>query len=273
VKNDKYFILNADDFGLSSGVNCAVLQGYKFGLLKSASICTNGDFFDDALKIIPQCRTLGLGIHLNIVEGKSLTGVSLLTDKYGQFNKGFLFIFLNSFNKRFLHDVESEFRLQIEKGLRHFEIDHLDSHVHIHGIPAIFKIALKLSIEYHVPFLRTQYEHFYIVPKFRKIFCIGFFINIIKIMILNYFSIFNRMLLRKSAIRTNDNILGIGYTGMMDSDTIMFGLQSYKKGNITEALIHPNISVNSQEYIITKDASLIDSINKIGRHITNYGKL
>jgi hypothetical protein len=273
VKNNKHFILNADDFGLSTGANQAILQGCIFDLLKSASICTNGDFFNDAVKIIPQCKNLGLGIHLNVIEGKSLAGVSLLTDKYGKFNKGFLTIFLKSFSKRFLQDVESEFRLQIEKGLYYFKIDHLDSHVHTHGIPAIFKIALRLSIEYHIPFIRTQYEHFYIVPKLQKNICIGFFVNIIKIMILNFFSMFNKIMLRQTTTRTNDNIIGVGYTGMMDSDTIKYGLQSYRKGNITEALIHPNVNTNLREYNITKDTNLIDTINKMGIHITNYGSL
>ena len=61
-----------------------------------------------------------------------------------------------SFDKEFLIQVETEFRAQIEKTINQTKIHHLDSHVHTHAIPNIFKITLNLAKEYNIPYIRTQ---------------------------------------------------------------------------------------------------------------------
>ena len=89
----KKFILNADDFGMSGAFNKAVLEGYNFGILKSASLCANGEAFDEAVNdIIPKCENLSVGVHLNIIEGKSLTRPTMLTDEKGNFNNFFFYL-------------------------------------------------------------------------------------------------------------------------------------------------------------------------------------
>ena len=84
----KRFILNALGFGLSKSVNRAVIEGYAEGLLKSASLVSNGEAFDDAIEnVIPKCNNLGVGIHLNLTEGRALClDLSTLTDENAMFN-------------------------------------------------------------------------------------------------------------------------------------------------------------------------------------------
>ena len=165
----KKFILNADDFGKSKAHNRAVLRGYKEGILTSASIMADGSAFEDAVqKVIPQCPDLSIGVHLNIIEGKSLTHAPMLTDKNGIFNNSYGNIILKSFNKTFLEQTEQEFRAQIETVLSKTKADHIDSHVHTHAVPNIFKLAVKLAQEYKIPYVRTQFEHMYIIPSLKK---------------------------------------------------------------------------------------------------------
>ena len=177
----KKFIFNADDFGMSEEHNKAVLNGYKDGFLSSASLCANGISFSAAINdIIPECPNLGIGVHLNIIEGKSLTDCPLLTDNHGYFNKGYLYLLLNSKNKDFLMQVENEFRAQIQKVKNHTAIDHIDSHVHTHAIPEIFNITCKLAQENNIPYIRTQNEKFYTVQDKTRTYSISFIINIPK---------------------------------------------------------------------------------------------
>jgi predicted glycoside hydrolase/deacetylase ChbG (UPF0249 family) len=62
----KKFILNADNFGMTSDYNRAVLNGYNNGFLKSASIVANGEAFDTAInEILPECQ------HLRLRTGKN----------------------------------------------------------------------------------------------------------------------------------------------------------------------------------------------------------
>ncbi len=276
----KKFILNADDFGMSKAFNRAVLEGYNNGFLSSASLCANGKAFNAAVnEILPECPDLGLGVHLNIIEGKALTKADMLTDKKGKFNKGFVSLLLNSGNEKFLYQVEQEFRAQIEQVLKYAQVDHLDSHVHVHAIPNIFKIVCRLAKDYNISYVRTQYEEFYIIPSLKKHLSLKYPVNILKIILLNHFSAINKKVAAANGLKTNDYLLGVGYTGMMDSDAIAFGLDALEGECIAEALIHPCSYIRAKsdqhynEFLITQDRALEDKIKRLEFEITNYKKM
>lgn len=257
----KTLILNADDLGLSQANNNAVLSGYQFGLLQHASLIVNTDGFEDAIQnVIQKCPNLNIGIHLNIFEGKALTNCPFLTDTNKNFNHEYLYFLINQFNKSILMQIENEFRAQIEKALQNnIEIKRIDSHVHIHSIPEIFKITCNLAKEYNIEYVRTQFEIPYLV--FPQCLSLKFLINIIKICILNFCTLFNKKIINKYNLKTNDNIIGVGYTSMMNRNTIIDGVKAAKNGTI-EAVIHPCLyndnRTNSltQEYQITQDECL-----------------
>ena len=275
-----YFILNADDFGLSEAHNRAVFEGYKAGVLTSASLCVNGDGFDEAVKIAAECPNLGLAVHLNIMEGKSLTECPLLTDSCGVFNRGYGYLLFAQFDKKLLKQIEEEFRAQIEKALGCVKIDHLDSHVHTHGIPSIFKIVCKLAKEYDIPYVRTQFEVPYFVPgvKLEPV-------NLVKVLLLNFFTLQNRHVAKKFNLKTNNNLIGVGYTAMMSTDTVKCGLMTVKgfggrKETVAEALFHPckylddNVDdTHSREFQITQNPEIKADIENLGFNFTNYRSL
>ncbi|MCI1273921.1 MAG: ChbG/HpnK family deacetylase [Clostridiaceae bacterium] len=279
--NNKKFILNADDFGLSKENNRAVLDGYNNGFLTSASVCANGEAFNSAVnEILPECQNLGIGVHLNIIEGKALTKNELLTNKNNEFNNGFIALWLKSYNPAFLQEVEKEFRCQIETVMQYTKVDHIDSHVHVHSIPNLFKLTLKLAEEYKIPYIRTQYEEMYFVPNIFKHLNLKYPPNILKIILLNHFTQNNRKLLSKSDVKTNDFIIGVGYTGLMESSTVEYGLDALDDEDcIAESLIHPCVYSNGKrnqhynEFLITQDKRLKDSIERMGFEITNYKKM
>ena len=277
---NKKFILNADDFGLGYANNQAVLEGYTNGFLTSASLCANTEAFSNAVHdIIPDCPKLGIAAHLNIMEGKSLTKCTLLTDNSSYFNRGYGYLLLNRKNKKLLEQIEDEFRAQIEKIIQETEIDHLDSHVHTHAIPEIFEITCKLAKGYGIPFVRTQYEQPYVIPRLTKHLNIKYPINLIKIGLLQYFTNINKKTVKQYELKTNDYILGVGYTGMMDSAAIEYGLSALNQDCIAEALIHPckyhdsTKNTHTTEFNITQDINLKTAISRLGFDITNYKKL
>lgn len=275
----KKFILNADDFGMSKAFNRAVLNGYNNGFLTSASICANGKAFNAAVnEILPECPDLGIGIHLNIIEGRSLTKAPLLTNKRGKFNKGFIQLLLNSNNSEFLSQIEYEFRTQIETLMNYTKIDHIDSHVHTHAIPNIFKITAKLAKEYNIPYIRTQFEEMYFVPGIKKHINLRYPVNIIKILLLNLFTLNNKKIAEEYGLKTNDYLIGVGYTGMMDAQTIEFGLKALEDDCLAEALIHPcnytrpTKNHHYSEFLITQNKELEDKIKRLGFELTNCKK-
>ena len=91
-----------------------------------------------------------------------------------------LYFILKSFNKNFLDEVEKEYRAQIEKIIKNVKVDHIDSHVHMHAIPNLFKIVCKLAKEYNIPYVRTQFEKPYLIPDL-KMFSKANIINLINL--------------------------------------------------------------------------------------------
>jgi len=278
---NRKFILNADDFGMSKAYNKAVLEGYNFGILKSASLCANGEAFDEAVnEIIPQCQNLSVGVHLNIIEGESLTHVPSLTDEVGDFNNGYISMIIKSFNENFMQEVETEFRAQIEKIQEKTKIDHIDSHVHTHAIPNIFKLTVKLAKEYGIPYIRTQFEKPYFVPNRQKHLNLKYPVNILKIILLNSFTLVNKINLCNKGLRTNDYLIGVGYTGMMDEMTIEYGLRSLRGDDfVAEALIHPcdyNELVQDShytEFLITQSEDLKNKISEMDIELSNHSSV
>lgn len=278
----KKFILNADDFGMSKAYNRAVLEGYESGILKSTSLTANGEAFEEACeKVIPACPDLGVGIHLNIIEGKSLCpDLDQLTDNQGNFNNSFgalLLKSLNPNNKAFMEQIEKEFRAQIEKVISRTKVTHIDSHVHTHSIPKIFELTAKLAKEYGIKQIRTQFEKPYLMPDASRIFNRKYPINLVKVALLEFFTLINEKNVFKYGLTTNDYLLGVSFTSMMNSLAISYGLMAIKYDKVVvEALIHPcryedgTIDNHFEEFQITKNQKLKEKIEKLGFEITNY---
>ena len=79
-------IINADDFGLTAGVNRAIVEAHEHGVVTSATLMANGQAFADAIALA-QCRPrLGVGCHIVLVDGAPLldpAAVRSLLDRGG----------------------------------------------------------------------------------------------------------------------------------------------------------------------------------------------
>ena len=278
----KKVIINADDFGLTKEINESVKLGYQSGLITSASIITNTEHFYHAADVIlPQIKNIDLGFHFNIVEGKSLTHPSLLCDDKGFFNNSYVDLLFKMNNKNVLLQMEQEFEAQIEKVLKYHEISHLDSHVHVHSIPSIFKLFIKMAKKYNIKYIRLQKEIPYCI--IRKSINKKYMINIIKNILLNSFSFINSKVLKnESDIKTNDYLIGVLYTGFMDENTIINGLKCIKKENsIVEIILHPSLCIDEKnthdlkynEFLITQNMDFLLLLNSCGYRQSNYQSL
>jgi hypothetical protein len=116
----------------------------------------------------------------------------------------------------------------------------------------------------------------YFIPRLEKHLNFSYPLNLLKIALLQYYTKKNRKILDEYGLKSNDFILGVGYTGMMDSDAIEYGLKAIEEECVVEALIHPckydNSTKNShtKEFWITQNMTLKDTINRLGFDITNY---
>ena len=84
---------------------------------------------------------------------------------------------------------------------------------------------------------------------------------------------------KKYGLKTNDYLIGVGYTGMMDEETVKYGLKAIDKNCVAEALIHPckyeyrNEDSHHFEYLLTQNDKLKDEIiNSLGFDIINHSQ-
>ena len=158
-------IFNADDFGISKGVNAAIVKAYQDGILNSASLMINQKYAKEAVKLAQEMPNLAIGLHLNLTTetpAAPIAKIPLLVNEHGKLKNGFVNLLLLSFIKpKQLHQqAEIEMRAQILKYLETgLPLQHIDSHRHIHMIPLLFKIARKLQQEFDINRIRVMNEN------------------------------------------------------------------------------------------------------------------
>lgn len=166
----KKTIINADDFGISYGTNKGVEKAHRNGILTSVSIMPTGVAFLDAVKIAKRNKKLGVGIHLSLTWGKSILSyhkIPDLVDSRNYFYPSFFSLFLKVYkNKKILQQIEDELAAQINAVVKvGIKPDHLNGQIHIHFIPRIFPIVLRLAKKNNVRFVRAPVEPLFVIPQ------------------------------------------------------------------------------------------------------------
>ncbi|MGB2900699.1 MAG: ChbG/HpnK family deacetylase [Candidatus Acidiferrum sp.] len=159
----KNLIVNADDLGWTEGVNRGIADAFRIGIVTSTSMLANGAAFAGGLEIARQAPGLGMGVHLNLSDGAPVadreTVTSLLNDE-GEFAGGPESLFLKQVRRGLvLREVEMEWDAQIQK-VRDAGIEptHLDGHKHVHMLPGLFEIALRLAKRHSIGAIRIALE-------------------------------------------------------------------------------------------------------------------
>ncbi len=144
----KRLIVTADDVGLDPGMTEGAIRAHREGVVTACSIVANGRAFDDAVRRLRDVPSLEVGVHLTLVEEKSLTGIALPRSW-----RSFVLARITP------AQIESELRAQIEKvratGLR---ITHLNGHQHLHALPRIFAIVMKLAGDFGIGYVRRIHD-------------------------------------------------------------------------------------------------------------------
>jgi chitin disaccharide deacetylase len=159
----KSLIVNADDLGWTDGVNNGILEAFHHGILTSTSLLANGAAFSGGVEAARSAPGLGVGVHLNLSDGPPVADreiVTSLLNNDGEFARrpeGLLV--RRARHGLSLAEVESEWNAQIQK-IRDAGITptHLDGHKHVHMLPGLFEIALRLAKRHDIGAIRVSLE-------------------------------------------------------------------------------------------------------------------
>jgi len=238
---EKRIIINADDFGLSEGVNKAVVQAHTDGVLTSATIMANMPAAEEAVEMAKKLPTLGVGVHLNLTEGQPLSkeaDVQTLLDASGKFACSptkLAFFSLAGAKRRSAIRTELAAQIQsvVDKGLKP---THLDSHKHIHSFPTIFSIVCELARRFGIPAIRWPFEPKELsrmpwpLPGQGGKKRAGLIRTMAKI---NY--------VQNSAFLKNDALLGVAHTGRIDV-SFFRAVALYNSAPTAEVMTHPGLT-------------------------------
>lgn len=233
-------IVNADDFGLTSGVNRAIAEGHKNGIVSSSTLMANGPKFAEAVEIAKNNPQLGVGCHVTLVDGSPVTAplqVPSLLKKADRFRTGFGEFALASFFGKFsAQEIEAEATAQFRKlqdaGIA---ITHFDTHKHVHLFPKIVSPILRAAKACGVravrnPFGPVRILHLRAQPSSWKRWTQVSFLNSLS-------GRFRRVVIN-SGLRTTDGTIGVVGTGSMNAEHLRLLLQTIPEGT-WEFVSHP----------------------------------
>jgi predicted glycoside hydrolase/deacetylase ChbG (UPF0249 family) len=235
---EKQLIINADDFGLCESVNKGIVEAHCKGVLTSATIMTNMPAAEQAVDMAKKLPNLGIGVHLNLTNGRPICrdeGVKRLLNSEGDFalspgKLAKLSLFSGKIRAAIEAELASQIQWVIERGIKP---THLDSHKHIHGFPAIFRIVCRLAKRFEIPAIRFTYEPKQVCfPPWpvtdresrKRAFNIRIMAKI------NYWQ-------DRSFFKT-DTLLGVAHTGSINVNFFQ-AVSLYNSAAIAEVMTHP----------------------------------
>ena len=287
----KSLIVNADDLGWTEGVNRGILEAFQHGIVTSASLLANGAAFAGGVAAARSAPGLPVGVHLNLSDGPPLANpetVPSLLHKGGEFGGGPERLLLRrARNGLQLAEVEKEWDAQIRK-VRDAGITptHLDGHKHVHMLPGLFEVALKLAKRHGIGAIRVSLES----SSLRAALASGAKQNsgvVLKQGVqargLKLLARGAREQARRAGISTPDYFCGIAQTGELTREGVEQFLKSLPAGT-TELMCHPGYAdaalqksptrlqdSRQTELQILTDTGIRNLVASLGIRLIDYG--
>lgn len=241
----KQLILNADDFGMTRGVNEGIILAHRDGVLTSTTLMANGPEFDDAVSRAKLNPKLGVGCHLVLVGGPSVAPrekISSLADANGNLPTSLAGLVgrLSSGLIR-ITAIERELRAQIEK-IRSAGIEptHLDTHKHTHAHPKVMEAVGRVAKELGIMRIRKPMENLRDSWQSTRHETAGRTKELIAAAAARAVTPWFQAIARKYGLLSPDYFLGLAMTGGLGPAALRRMVDTLSDGS-TEIMFHPGI--------------------------------
>lgn len=234
-------IINADDFGLTSGVNRAIAEGARAGAITSATLMANSRAFAEAVAIAGKLRQLKIGCHIVLIDGEPLSrGLQSLTDGTAKFKRSLKDFAAAALRKQLSsEEIQREAEAQIGKiqaaGL---VVTHVDTHKHTHIFPHVLRPVLKAAKACGIHAIRNPFEPFRAWPMGSIAGAPGLWTRALEVALLQKFATEFRRMVRDEGMITTDGAIGVIATGSLNQKLLSATIQSLPEGT-WELVCHP----------------------------------
>ena len=235
-------IVNADDLGLTPGVNRAIAEAHRSGVVTSCTLMATGAAFDDAASVACSLGRLAIGCHVVLVDGRPVLSDEAIPDLIDGASPGLFRSTLASFAQRAATgrvsagQIEAEATAQIRKlQAAGIAVSHLDTHKHTHILPQVLTPLLRAARACGVRAVRNPFE------PLRLSLLVGhkeLWRQFSKVALLNPLAGRFRAEVRCARMLTCDGSIGIVTTGFLNQALLDRLLDSLPDGT-WELVCHP----------------------------------
>jgi len=156
-------IVNSDDFGYCSERNFGIVKCFVEGVVTSATLLVNRASSTVEAVALASKYNIPLGLHLNLTEGAPLSDprlIETLLDGSGMFLGKLGFRKALSSEAVDPGHIEMELRAQLNWFRTHVPsaITHVDGHNHVHVLPTVAEVLVRVLPDYGISKIRIPYE-------------------------------------------------------------------------------------------------------------------
>jgi chitin disaccharide deacetylase len=235
-------IINADDFGFTSGVNRAIIEAHTRGIVTSSTLMANGPAFGEAVEMAKASPDLSVGCHVVLIDGEPVldpSRISTITDSRRFRDR------LKTFAARALtgrmnaREIEAEASAQIQKiQSAGIAVSHVDTHKHTHIFPQILRPLLRAARDCGMRALRNPFGPRFPLRSSQLLTRPDLWTRFAEIRILSRFAGQFRRAVDREGFLTPDGTLGIEVTGSLDETLFQAIARSIPDGT-WEFVCHP----------------------------------
>jgi chitin disaccharide deacetylase len=247
-------IINADDFGLTCGINRAIAELYQAGALTSATLMASGPAFDDAVAIARVNPALGVGCHVVLTDGSPVSPpetIPTLLDKGGQNFSTSLPAFLLAVlrGKVSEDDIYREALAQIQK-LQHagINVSHIDTHKHTHILPGVARPLLRAAHHAGIPCIRNPFEQPWSLALGSSSLLRSAQVRVIQYLRPRFLALTEIL---EGSVRTTDGTIGVSATGSLNAAMLRIILEAMPEGT-WELVCHPGYNDVDLDAVTTR---------------------
>lgn len=234
-------IINADDLGLTSGVNRAIEQASRAGVVTSATLMANSRAFDEAIAIAKGLPGLKLGCHIVLIDGEPVShGLKSLTGGTTKFRSSLKSFALAALRKQLSQEeIQQEAEAQICKiQSAGIDLTHVDTHKHTHIFPHVLEPVLRAAKACGIRAIRNPFEPFRAWPGKLLAGKPALWTRAVEVALLQRFSANFQRTIQQENIAATEGAVGIIATGNLDQTVLLKTVEHLSEGT-WELVCHP----------------------------------
>ncbi len=254
-------IINADDFGLTPGINRSIADLHHADVVTSATLMAAGPAFEDAVALARSLPGLGIGCHIVLTDGKPVSPPREIPTLLGPDRLHFrpsLLHFAYDLLRGTINatEIRHEAAAQLEKlEQAGIAITHVDTHKHTHLLPRVAATLLNLLTRTSIGAIRNPFE-----PRFARCLPGASYKRRLQLSLLSRFKpAFDRLAVDTL---TTDGTIGIAATGRLDRAALQRLLAALPSTGLFELVCHPGYNDADLDRIATRLRSQRDTERK-----------